>query len=901
MLLFPILASAASFYTTRSQSFSSSGSATTTHTFTLPANQKVASSGYVKIELTGDFDASNEYADIYIEGSYVGKATGGSATCTTNLTKNFPLSQSDLEKWGADGKIVVTVQNSSAVSGCTDSQRKHGLALSITNLVSSQPAQTLSKVRLTCPSTITEGATGSCSANADFSDGSSSVVTSSVTNWKIDKAGSISSAGVITAGQVSSDQFATITGDYTYNGKTMTGIGTTLIKDDSISGLRAFRIVCPSTLNENSNAQCQAYATIDGTERNVSTSSTWSENATYTTINTSGVLASTEVDSDSGSYVKASYSYGGVTKFADQVVTIKDVPVTVNSLSITCPSSINESSTANCKAIANISNGTTVDVSRSSLWSSNSSFASIDANGLVTTNAVSSDQVITISTTFYSKNGLKTATSSLTVKDVPATTGKTVQIKNRYRGSLVSFNGNSDWVISTVSGVNTFCEKSRPTYCLNVANGSLQSTVISNTSPYAQWAIEDYDGNKKIRNIGFSTYYINHEGASIVAGIIQPGWWSAQWILEESSTNTVSSLSFTSKSNSSIKLTVGGNSEWILTKDTVYLTDAYKICEKNRPTYCLHIEYNDTLQNSQIQSIWYSALWEIRKFSDNSLIIRSKWKPNKYIVINASGATLVNEKNLTTSSIEKVKSLIVSIPSWFISTANAGELYIFGEMLKKFMAEFKESEIMPSLFKDTDKFNAIENSKSNENNTEKLDFPFSINETWYVCQGNHALNPNNTWIPTHSDGKLSLAVDLVSDKNSAIGTFGCNTNPPYDSISSNKKVLAPTNGKATTLPQGDMVCFKFENGKGSMMLGHIYASDIKDFVNKSFNRGDVIGSLDKDAKYAGGISHIHMGLYSDDNCKTQMEFGMFDMFNGSVSIKNEAQYNNKYYGTSLVR
>ena len=549
LLLFPLLASAASFYTTLSQSFSSSGSATTTHTFTLPANQKVASSGYVKIELTGDFDASNEYADIYIEGSYVGKATGGSATCTTNLTKNFPLSQSDLEKWGADGKIVVTVQNSSAVSGCTDSQRKHGLALSITNLVSSQPAQTLSKVRLTCPSSITEGATGSCSANADFSDGSSTAVTSSVTNWKIDKAGSISSGGVITAGQVSSDQFATITGDYTYNGKTMTGIGTTTIKDDTVSGLRAFRIVCPSTLNENSNTQCQAYATIDGTERNVNTSSTWSVNASYTSINTSGVLVSTEVASDSGSFVKASYTYGGVTKSAEQMVTIKDVPVTV------------------------------------------------------------------------------------------PTTSKTLQFKNRWRGTLITVNGSSDWVVSSVSGGYTLCEKSRPTYCLNTENGSLQSTVISTTSTYAKWAIEDYDGHKRIRNIGYSTYYIHQENPTVTAGVIQSGWWSAQWAMTES-TNTPTtvvtpSLSASSFSNRSTNqtLTANANTSWTLSKDTIYNTGGYKICETEKPIYCLNVE-NGTLQSSPIQTGWLSAVWMVEDAGNGYISIRNRWQQTQYIYLN---------------------------------------------------------------------------------------------------------------------------------------------------------------------------------------------------------------------------------------------------------------------------
>lgn len=187
------------------------------------------------------------------------------------------------------------------------------------------------------------------------------------------------------------------------------------------------------------------------------------------------------------------------------------------------------------------------------------------------------------------------------------------------------------------------------------------------------------------------------------------------------------------------------------------------------------------------------------------------------------------------------------------------------------------------------------------NSGDKLSFPFASGETWYVCQGNNAVNPNGSWIPSHSAGKLNLAVDLVSDINSAVGSFGCNNNPPYTTISSNKAVLAPYNGKATTLSQGDMVCFKFDNKTGSMALGHMYSNEIKGFNGKIFKAGETIGTLDSKAIYAGGIAHIHMGLYSDDNCKNQINFDNFNMFNGVINLKNNDKSNNTYYGTSLAR
>ncbi|HMT92052.1 hypothetical protein [uncultured Thiothrix sp.] len=650
---------AAPLYTTLIQYFASTGSASTTHTFNLPSNQKVASGGYIKIELTGDFDAADEYANLYIEGTYIGKATGGAATCTTNLTKNFTLPQANLEKWGADGKIEVTVTNSSAVSGCTSTQRKHGLALSITNLVSSQPVKTLSKVRLTCPSTIVEGATGSCSAIADFSDASSQTVTSSVSNWTVDRAASISSSGVITASQVSADTFVTVTGRYTYNGVTMTGLGNTTVKDDSISGLREFRVSCPSSFNENSSIQCRSYAKIDGTEREVTTSSTWSENASYTTITpTGGLLTAVDVIGDSGVFVKASYSYGGVTKAAEQVVTIKDIPVLPTALTITCPPSIDESSTANCTATATLSNGTSSNVTSTSQWASNNTnLATIDSNGKVTTNAVTTDQNVTFTATYRSTtSSVLTRTFTSTIKnkvDSSSLNGKTVQFTNRWKNSLISLNGNTDWLLAQQpTGYHTICEKNQPNYCLNISGSTLQSSPISTTaSTYAQWVLEAYDGHTRIRNVALTNLYIHHENATVTVGSILPGWLSAQWVVKEVSTNTGINLF----NEANLKLTIDGESEWIFIKDEVYGTGGYRICEKWLTNYCINIQH-DILQSSRIEDTWMSAVWMKEDAGNGYFRLNNRWKSGVYI--NADG--LFDSTTTQTNSYSKAIKLSVS-------------------------------------------------------------------------------------------------------------------------------------------------------------------------------------------------------------------------------------------------
>ena len=105
----------------------------------------------------------------------------------------------------------------------------------------------------------------------------------------------------------------------------------------------------------------------------------------------------------------------------------------------------------------------------------------------------------------------------------------------------------------------------------------------------------------------------------------------------------------------------------------------------------MNIEYNYKLQNSKIQQGWYSALWTINKLPNGHLVIRSKWKPNKYISINSSGATLANDKYINTSGVESPQSLLGSIFSFFISAANAEEIVFpplplqFGESLAEML------------------------------------------------------------------------------------------------------------------------------------------------------------------------------------------------------------------------
>jgi hypothetical protein len=80
-------------------------------------------------------------------------------------------------------------------------------------------------------------------------------------------------------------------------------------------------------VNENSSASYTATAFFsDGSTQTVTGSANWSEDSSYASINSNGVLASSEVSSDVTITIQASYTYEGVTETERKIATIIDVP-----------------------------------------------------------------------------------------------------------------------------------------------------------------------------------------------------------------------------------------------------------------------------------------------------------------------------------------------------------------------------------------------------------------------------------------------------------------------------------------------------------------------------------------------------------------------------------------------
>jgi len=154
----------------------------------------------------------------------------------------------------------------------------------------------------------------------------------------------------------------------------------------------------------------------DGTTSSVTP--TWSENSSYATISSGGVLTASAVTSNQSVTVTASYTSGGVTKTATRAVTIAIVPAGLSSVAVSGPSSVNEGGTGTYMATGTWDNGTTLTVTPT--WSVNTSYATISAGGVLTASAVTSNQTATVTASYGGKTGLKSVIIADVIGSVPA-------------------------------------------------------------------------------------------------------------------------------------------------------------------------------------------------------------------------------------------------------------------------------------------------------------------------------------------------------------------------------------------------------------------------------------------------------------------------------------------------
>lgn len=266
---------------------------------------------------------------------------------------------------------------------------------------SAPPAPILIGISISGPSAVDMGTTAQFICDGLYSDGSRSVLSSA---WSANSSdATISESGLLTVQAISADQTATLTA--TYAGFSTT-FGVTFQYVPPV--LTRLAITGPASINEGTMGTYRCTATYsDGFSEEVVP--VWSENSSSTIISASGVLRAGNVSSDQN--VTISASYGG--QFDTHAVVVKYIPPTITSLTISGPTSMNESSAAQLVCTARYTDGSSVIVTP--IWGENSVSTLISTSGILRAGTLSADLTVTVSASYDGRFD----THTVVVKDVP--------------------------------------------------------------------------------------------------------------------------------------------------------------------------------------------------------------------------------------------------------------------------------------------------------------------------------------------------------------------------------------------------------------------------------------------------------------------------------------------------
>ena len=217
---------------------------------------------------------------------------------------------------------------------------------------------------------------------------------------------------------MTADQTATITASY--GGKSDTHAVTIKYVAPTLTGIA---ITGPASMAEETTAQYTCTASYsDGTSEVVTPD--WSENSAFTAINASGLLSVGDISANQSVTVTA--SYGG--KSDSHAVSISYVSPTVTGITISGPASIGENTTAQYVCTAHYSDGSSA--SADPAWSEDSTSASINGSGLLSTGNIAADEQVTVQASYDGKVATQTlmimAVGDQVVYQLSGFDGKTV-------------------------------------------------------------------------------------------------------------------------------------------------------------------------------------------------------------------------------------------------------------------------------------------------------------------------------------------------------------------------------------------------------------------------------------------------------------------------------------------
>jgi len=165
-------------------------------------------------------------------------------------------------------------------------------------------------------------------------------------------------------------------------------------------------------------------------------------------------------------------------------LTIEYTQVTLSSITISGPTTVNENSSASYTCTANYSDGSTQNVTSSASWSDNSSYAAISTSGVLLTQSVSSDKSCTITASYEGKSD----THNVTIKDIPPT----FNISNAFWGTEVD------------EDADGYTQARRLYFDINVSSGthSIYAKIYVKESSESSGSLYSTTGNFQVSSNG---------------------------------------------------------------------------------------------------------------------------------------------------------------------------------------------------------------------------------------------------------------------------------------------------------------------------------------------------------------------------------------------------------------
>lgn len=335
---------------------------------------------------------------------------------------NQPLALGQWVTYSVDLTPYKGTRKKLVFGGSTDFSNPATLRVDDVRVEITAATPTLVDLAITGPDVVKEGTVSSYKAIASDTTGSATEVTTSAT-WSVNENATIS-AGNLTAPQVIVQRTARITASYSSGGITKSVSKDVTILDTAPVPV-SLAIYGPSQVDETSGGTFSAVMLLStGVYQEVSNSVYWSFTGTGGQVDPIGRLYTNEVAADTVLTVKAAYEKDGVTVTAETPLTILDrlPPILPSSMVIVGPSSVDEASIGLFDTEVSYADGSKKFVT--AFWQENSRFTTISEYGVLASEQVLSDQVVTLNASFTENSVTVNATKNVTIANTLNTIAK---------------------------------------------------------------------------------------------------------------------------------------------------------------------------------------------------------------------------------------------------------------------------------------------------------------------------------------------------------------------------------------------------------------------------------------------------------------------------------------------